>query len=436
MNGIKTLKKVVNKMRSVGILTLGCKVNTYESEYVINILKEHNYEIKSFDDVCDIYIINTCTVTNTSDIKSRKMIRNAIKKNPNACVVAMGCFIEANKDYQIEGLDIVLGNKDKSKIVDLLDEYFTKKEKIVKLYNDPKSQFEDMYITNFPGRTRAFVKIQDGCENFCSYCIIPFVRGKCRSKDKDKVISEINALVKNGYQEVVLTGIHTGNYGVDLDTNFATLLKELVKIEGLKRLRISSIEITELTDEVLEVLKTSPIIVDHLHIPLQAGSDEILKAMNRKYNLSYFFEKIKKIREIRPNISITTDVIVGFPGETTELFEQTIKTCRDLEFAKIHVFPYSERQGTKAMELPNHIESNEKKRRARELLLVSKELEITYANKFLNKQVEVLIEEEKDGYSYGHTSNYLHVKINKKLKHNTFVTVTITKVDYPYCLAK
>ena len=436
MNGIKTLKKVVNKMRSVGILTLGCKVNTYESEYVINILKEHNYEIKSFDDVCDIYIINTCTVTNTSDIKSRKMIRNAIKKNPNACVVAMGCFIEANKDYQIEGLDIVLGNKDKSKIVDLLDEYFTKKEKIVKLYNDPKSQFEDMYITNFPGRTRAFVKIQDGCENFCSYCIIPFVRGKCRSKDKDKVISEIKALVNNGYQEVVLTGIHTGNYGVDLDTNFATLLKEIVKIEGLKRLRISSIEITELTDEVLEVLKTSPIIVDHLHIPLQAGSDEILKAMNRKYDLSYFFEKIKKIREIRPNISITTDVIVGFPGETTELFEQTIKTCRDLEFAKIHVFPYSERQGTKAMELPNHIEPTEKKRRARELLLVSKELEITYANKFLNKQVEVLIEEDKDGYSYGHTSNYLHVKINKKLKHNTFVTVTITKVDYPYCLAK
>lgn len=423
-------------MRSVGILTLGCKVNTYESEYVINILKEHNYEIKSFDDVCDIYIINTCTVTNTSDIKSRKMIRNAIKKNPNACVVAMGCFIEANKDYQIEGLDIVLGNKDKSKIVDLLDEYFTKKEKIVKLYNDPKSQFEDMYITNFPGRTRAFVKIQDGCENFCSYCIIPFVRGKCRSKDKDKVISEIKALVNNGYQEVVLTGIHTGNYGVDLDTNFAALLKELVKIEGLKRLRISSIEITELTDEVLEVLKTSPIIVDHLHIPLQAGSDEILKAMNRKYDLSYFFEKIKKIREIRPNISITTDVIVGFPGETTELFEQTIKTCRDLEFAKIHVFPYSERQGTKAMELPNHIEPTEKKRRARELLLVSKELEITYANKFLNKQVEVLIEEDKDGYSYGHTSNYLHVKINKKLKHNTFVTVTITKVDYPYCLAK
>ncbi len=436
MNGIKILKKVVSNMRSVGILTLGCKVNTYESEYVINILKEHNYEIKSFDDICDIYIINTCTVTNTSDIKSRKMIRNAIKRNPNACVVAMGCFIEANKDYQIEGLDIVLGNKDKSKIVELLDEYFTKKEKIIKLYNDPKSQFEDMYITNFPGRTRAFVKIQDGCENFCSYCIIPFVRGKCRSKDPEKVISEITALVQNGYQEVVLTGIHTGNYGVDLDTNFATLLKEIVKIKGLKRLRISSIEITELTDEVLEVLKTSPVIVDHLHIPLQAGSDEILKAMNRKYDLAYFFTKIKEIRSLRPNISITTDVIVGFPGETKELFAKTIETCRKLEFAKIHVFPYSERQGTKAMELPNHVEPSEKKSRARELLLVSKELEIAYANKFINKQEDVLIEEEKDGYSYGHTSNYLHVKIPKAIEHNTFVTVTITKVDYPYCLAK
>ena len=436
MNGIKILKKVVSNMRSVGILTLGCKVNTYESEYVINILKEHNYEIKSFDDICDIYIINTCTVTNTSDIKSRKMIRNAIKRNPNACVVAMGCFIEANKDYQIEGLDIVLGNKDKSKIVELLDEYFTKKEKIIKLYNDPKSQFEDMYITNFPGRTRAFVKIQDGCENFCSYCIIPFVRGKCRSKDPEKVISEITALVQNGYQEVVLTGIHTGNYGVDLDTNFATLLKEIVKIKGLKRLRISSIEITELTDEVLEVLKTSPVIVDHLHIPLQAGSDEILKAMNRKYDLAYFFTKIKEIRSLRPNISITTDVIVGFPGETKELFAKTIETCRKLEFAKIHVFPYSERQGTKAMELPNHVEPSEKKSRARELLLVSKELEIAYANKFINKQEDVLIEEEKDGYSYGHTSNYLHVKIPKAIEHNTFVTVTITKVDYPYCLAE
>lgn len=194
----------------VGILTLGCKVNMYESEYVINTLKKAGYTIGDFRDVCDIYIINTCTVTNTSDIKSRKMIRSAIKRNPNACVVAMGCFIEANKDYCEDGLDIMIGNRDKSKIVSILDEYFQKKEMMRVLLQERFNTFEDMYITDFPGRTRAFVKIQDGCENFCSYCIIPFVRGKCRSKNKDKIMEEVYSLVNNGYQEIVLTGIHTG----------------------------------------------------------------------------------------------------------------------------------------------------------------------------------------------------------------------------------
>ena len=423
-------------MRSAGILTLGCKVNTYESEYVINKLKENNYEIKSFNDICDVYIINTCTVTNTSDSKSKKMINNAIKKNPDACVVAMGCFIEANKDYQIEGLDITIGNKDKSKIIELLDEYFEKKETLNRLYKEEKTTFEDMYITDFPGRTRAFVKVQDGCENFCSYCIIPFVRGKCRSKALDKVVSEITDLTNNGYQEVVLTGIHTGNYGVDLNTNFAKLLKELVKIEKLKRLRISSIEITELTDEVLEVIKDNKVIVDHMHIPLQAGSDEILKLMNRKYDLNYFFNKVKEIRTIRPEISITTDVIVGFPGETEELFQKTINTCKELELTKMHVFPYSIRKGTVAETLPNHLDQSIKKDRARRLLEVSKELEKNYFNKYIGKEVEVLIEETKDGYSYGHTGNYLYVKINRELEHNTFVQVKVTKIDYPYCLAE
>ena len=423
-------------MRSAGILTLGCKVNTYESEYVINKLKENNYEIKSFTDICDVYIINTCTVTNTSDSKSKKMINTAIKRNPDACVVAMGCFIEANKDYEIEGLDIAIGNKDKSKIIELLDEYFEKKESLKRLYKEEKTTFEDMYITDFPGRTRAFVKVQDGCENFCSYCIIPFVRGKCRSKELAKVINEITDLTNNGYQEVVLTGIHTGNYGVDLNTNFANLLKEVVKIEKLKRLRISSIEITELTDEVLEVIKNNKVIVDHLHIPLQAGSDEILKLMNRKYDLKYYYDKIKEIRAIRPEISITTDVIVGFPGETEELFQTTINTCKELELTKIHVFPYSIRKGTVAETLPNHLDQSIKKERARRLLEVSKELEKNYFNKYIGKEVDVLIEETKDGYSYGHTGNYLYVKINKELEHNTFVQVKVTKIDYPYCLAE
>lgn len=423
-------------MRTVGILTLGCKVNTYESEYIIHLLKEAGYQIKDFDDACDVYIINTCTVTNTSDIKSRKMIRKAIRKNPDACVVAMGCFIEANKDFQLPGLDIILGNRDKSKIIELLDEWFLKQEEIRRLYSTLPREFEDMYINEFPGRTRAFVKIQDGCENFCSYCIIPFVRGKCRSKNPDEVIDEITDLVNHGYQEVVLTGIHTGNYGVDLDTNFASLLKRVVAIPGLLRLRISSIEITELTKDVLEVIRDSSIIVDHMHIPLQAGSNHVLSLMNRKYDLDYYFNKIKEIREVRPNMAITTDVIVGFPGESEEDFLETIDTCKKVGFTKIHVFPYSERKGTKAMELPDHIEPSVKKERARRLLLVSKELECSYYASFVGSEVEVLVEEEKDGKSYGHTDNYLHVEIPSVLPHNTFVKVKIQSVSYPYCIGE
>ena len=419
-----------------GILTLGCKVNMYESEFVANLLKSNGFEICNFHDVCDVYIINTCTVTNTSDIKSRKMIRQAIRNNPDACVVAMGCFIEANKDYQIPGLDIVIGNKDKSKIVELIHQYFEKKNMIKDLYSNRFTEFEDMYIKEFPGRTRAFVKIQDGCDNFCSYCIIPFVRGKCRSKDKDKVISEINDLVSNGYQEVVLTGIHTGNYGYDKDYDFADLLSEVVKIKGLKRLRISSIEITELNDRVLSIIKDNDVIVDHLHIPMQAGSDEILKLMNRKYDLDYYFKKIEQIRKIRPMISITTDVIVGFPGEDEKLFEKTIETCKKIGFAKIHVFPFSLRNGTKAEELPNHLSNEEKKKRSRKLLEVSKELENNYFSKFIGKSESVLIEQYKDGYSYGHTGNFLNVKIKGKLEHNKFYDVLITDISYPYCIGK
>lgn len=423
-------------MKSVGICTLGCKVNTYESEYVINELKKANYEIKDFNDICDVYIINTCTVTNNSDSKSRKMIRQAINRNPNACVVAMGCFIATNKNYNEQGLDIIIANKDKSKIVNLINDYLRNKKQIIDLYDKRLDEFEDMYINDFPGRTRAFVKIQDGCDNFCSYCIIPFARGKCRSKDENKVIQEITDLVNNGYKEIVLTGIHTGSYGVDLDTNFSDLLNKLVEIKGLERLRISSIECTELNEEVLNLLKRSKVIVDHLHIPIQAGSDEILKAMNRKYDLEYFKNKIKEIRKIRPEISISTDVIVGFPGESEELFQTTINTCREIEFSKLHVFPFSERKGTKASFLDGKIDNKEKKDRARRLIEVSKELEIKYMNKFINKEVVVLVEEHKDGYSIGHTGNFLHVKFKGDYPVNEFVKVKIEKVDYPYCIGK
>lgn len=418
-------------MPSVGILSLGCKVNTYESEYIRNILEQRGYEIKDFTDKCDIYIINTCTVTNTSDTKSSKMLRRARKENPDAIIVAMGCFIESNKDNPIPGIDIVIGNRDKDKVPDLIDEYLKNKERIIRLYKGRTDIFEDMYITSFPGRTRAFVKIQDGCDNFCSYCIIPFVRGKCRSKDKDKVIEEITALVNNGYKEVVLTGIHTGSYGRDLDISFADLLNEIIKIEGLKRLRISSIEATELNEDILNILRNSDIIVDHLHIPLQAGSNEILKSMNRKYDLKYFEDKIAEIRSIRPDISITTDIIVGFPGETEELFKETLNTVRRINFSKVHVFPYSERKGTKSERLPNKIPTNIKKDYVKRLIELSKELEIEYASKFIGKELEILVEQTKDGFSYGHTSNYLNVKVKGNLPHNELIKVKITSVDYP-----
>ena len=423
-------------MRTVGIHTLGCKVNTYESEYIINELKKNGYIIKSFDDICDVYIINTCTVTNNSDSKSRKIIRQAIRRNSNACVVAMGCFIASHMDYKEAGLDIVLANKDKSKIVELLDEYFDKKEQIIDLYDKRLTDFEDMYITSFPGRTRAFVKIQDGCDNFCSYCIIPFVRGKCRSKDYDTVIKEVTELVNNGYKEIVLTGIHTGSYGIDLDHSFADLLRGLIKIDGLKRLRISSIEVTELNDDVLDIIKNSNVIVDHLHIPIQAGSDEILKAMNRKYDLDFYKNKISEIRSIRSDIAISTDVIVGFPGEDISLFNKTIDTCREIGFSKLHVFPFSEREGTKAARLSNKLDGKTKKEYANKLIEVSKELEVKYMEKFINKNLDVLIEEYKDGYSYGHTSNFIYVKIKGEYKHNEFVNVKLKKVEYPYMLGE
>ena len=321
-------------------------------------------------------------------------------------------------------------------MVELVEEYFLTKEKIINLYSDLGTTFEDMEIKSFEGRTRAFVKIQDGCENFCTYCIIPYVRGKCRSKEKDKVISEITNLVENGYKEIVLTGIHTGNYGRDLDCDFADLLKSIVEIKGLYRLRISSIEITELTDEVLELIKEHSIIADHLHIPLQAGSNEILRLMNRKYNKQYFIDKINTIRNIRPNISITTDVIVGFPGETDELFKESYDFCKEIGFSKIHVFPYSIRENTPAAKFNNQVDGNVKKERARKLIELSSRLEEEYMSKFINTEIDVLIERNKDNYSYGHTSNYLSIKINGNYNSEDIVSVMITDIDYPNCIAR
>lgn len=407
----------------VKAITLGCKVNTYESEYILSCFKDKGYEITN--DIADIYIVNTCSVTNMSDAKSRKVIHRLVRENKNSVIVVMGCMIEANKDIKLDGVSIIIGNKDKAKVVELVEAYLKDREQKRLLYENFDSTFEDMFITNMESRHRAFVKIEDGCENFCSYCIIPYTRGRVRSKNPDTVIKEITTLVKNGYKEVVLTGIHTGHYGSDIETSFPELLKEIVKIEGLERLRISSIEITELNDEFLNVLKNNSVIVSHLHIPLQAGSDKILTLMNRKYLTPYFLDKVEKIREIRPDISLTTDVIVGFPKETEEDFLDTINFCKKIKFTKIHVFPYSRRKGTKADLMDEQIPENIKKERVKRLIDVSNNLEKEYLDSFISKTVSVLIEEDKDGYSIGHTGNYLKVKILGDIKANEIVSVKI-----------
>lgn len=419
------------------IATLGCKVNTYESNAMSELLKNKGYKEVDFNEVADIYIINTCTVTNTADNKSKKIIRQAINRNKDAIIVAVGCLVQNEKDIvnKIDGIDIVIGNKNKIKIVDYIEEYINNNRPIVEIKN-PTNEFENMKITNF-NKTRAFIKIQDGCNNYCSYCIIPYARGNVCSKEPSLVLKEAKELVANGHQEIVLTGIHTGHYGSDLDNyDLSSLLEELLKINDLKRIRISSIEITEITERLMNLIKNNPILVDHMHIPLQSGSNKILKLMNRKYDIDYFINKINELRSIRPNISITTDVIVGFPNETEEDFNETIDNVRKIKFSKIHVFPYSKREGTVAARMENQVSNEIKKERVSRLIKVSKELEIEYMNKFINQEVVFIPEVYKDGYLIGHTGNYLSVKMksDKKLL-NQEVKGKIESVNYPYVMA-
>ena len=413
------------------IINLGCKVNAYEAKVMSDLLTNAGFTKGSIDDA-DIYIVNTCFVTNVAEHKSFQMIRKAIKHKPKLVIVC-GCLSQMKEKevLSIDGVNIVLGNKDKSKIIEYINNY---KDKVSKIYDLTNVEFEDMQLNNFD-KTRAFVKIQDGCNNFCSYCIIPYTRGNVRSKKKEDVINEIKNLINYGHKEIVLTGIHTGNYH-DLDYDFADLLNDIVKIPNLKRLRISSIEITEINDRVIDVIKNNDILVDHMHIPLQSGSNTILELMNRKYDITYFINKINKLRSIRPLISITTDVIVGFPNETEELFNETIDNIKKIGFAKLHVFPYSVREGTKASLMDNQVPENIKKERARKLIDLSKELEINYINNFIGSYLEFIPETYKDGYLYGHTGNYLSIKVpGDKALLNKIVKVKIKKLDYPYCVS-
>ena len=417
------------------IYNLGCKVNSYESNVMKDNLINNGFILSSLDDA-DIVIINSCCVTNTASNKTMKLIRH-VYNNYSVILVVVGCFVQSRKEdlSDIPG-DILIGNKNKSMISSYINKYLDTRERIEDLYDVSDVSFESMKLNNYD-HTRAFIKIQEGCNNFCSYCIIPFTRGGVRSKKKEDVLSEVRALISSGHKEIVLTGIHTGNYGVEFDNyDFACLLNDLVKIDGLQRLRISSIEITEINDRVIDIIKNNKVLVDHMHIPLQSGSDSILKAMNRKYDIKYFIDKINTLRSIRPDISITTDVIVGFPGETDELFLETVNNIKKIGFTKLHVFPYSRRTGTVADKMDNQIDECIKKKRVRVLLDLSKELEINYMKKFIGKTVSFIPEVIKDGYLIGHTGNYLNVKCKGDTLIHDSIDVTLKDIKYPYLICE
>lgn len=410
----------------VGICSLGCKVNIYESELVTNILKNNNYTVVDFEDKADIYIINTCSVTNESDKKSRKMINRAKKNNPAAIIIVMGCYSQVNaEDIDV---DIVLGNKDKSKIVEIIEEYIKTKQKKKIIYDLTKVEFEKMEITNFDSHTRAFVKIQDGCNAFCSYCIIPYVRGRVRSKDPEDVIKEVTTLVEKGYKEIVLTGIHTGRYGTDINTNLEELLNKLVNIPNIYRIRLSSIEINEITPGIKELLKENKVMAKHLHIPLQSGSNKILKLMNRRYNKEEFLSMVDNLRDI-PDISLTTDLIVGFPNEGEEEFNETIDTLKKIGFIKIHTFPYSKRKGTPAATMDNQVSPEEKKKRVHRILDLSNKYEHNFYESKIGKIYDGVVEIHSNGTTIVHTSNFIPVIINDIVEEGTIVDVKIEKVE-------
>lgn len=410
----------------VGICSLGCKVNIYESELVTNILKNNNYTVVDFEDKADIYIINTCSVTNESDKKSRKMINRAKKNNPTAIIIVMGCYSQVNaEDIDV---DIVLGNKDKSKIVEIIEEYIKTKQKKKIIYDLTKVDFEKMEITNFDSHTRAFVKIQDGCNAFCSYCIIPYVRGRVRSKDPEDVIKEVTTLVEKGYKEIVLTGIHTGRYGTDINTTLEELLNKLVNIPNIYRIRLSSIEINEITPGIKELLKENKVMAKHLHIPLQSGSNKILKLMNRRYNKEEFLSMVDNLRDI-PDISLTTDLIVGFPNEGEEEFNETIDTLKKIGFTKIHTFPYSKRKGTPAATMDNQVSPEEKKKRVHRILDLSNKYEHNFYESKIGKIYDGVVEIHSNGTTIVHTSNFIPVIINDIVEEGTIVDVKIEKVE-------
>ncbi|MED1739802.1 tRNA (N(6)-L-threonylcarbamoyladenosine(37)-C(2))-methylthiotransferase MtaB [Bacillus swezeyi] len=430
-------------MATVAFHTLGCKVNHYETEAIWQLFKEAGYERKEYESTADVYVINTCTVTNTGDKKSRQVIRRAIRQNPDAVICVTGCYAQTSpaEIMAIPGVDIVVGTQDREKMLGYIKQYQEERQPINGVSNIMKARvFEELDVPAFTDRTRASLKIQEGCNNFCTFCIIPWARGLLRSRDPEEVIRQAQQLVDAGYKEIVLTGIHTGGYGEDMkDYNFAQLLNELdSRVKGLKRIRISSIEASQITDEVIEVLDRSDKIVRHLHIPLQSGSNSVLKRMRRKYTMEFFADRLTKLKKALPGLAVTSDVIVGFPGETEEEFMETYNFIKEHKFSELHVFPYSKRTGTPAARMDDQIDENLKNERVHKLIALSDQLAKEYASGYEGDVLEIIPEEPftetgEENLFVGYTDNYMKVVFEgSEDMISKLVKVKILKAGYPY----
>lgn len=425
-------------MSTVAFHTLGCKVNHYETEAIWQLFKDAEYDRVDFETNADVFVINTCTVTNTGDKKSRQVIRRAIRQNPDAVVCVTGCYAQTSpaEIMEIPGVDIVVGTQDRTKLIGYIEQYKQERQPINGVGNIMKNRtYEELEVPYFTDRTRASLKIQEGCNNFCTFCIIPWARGLMRSRDPEKVVEQATQLVDSGYKEIVLTGIHTGGYGQDLKNyNLAQLLRDLESIDNLERIRISSIEASQLTDEVIDVIASSNKVVRHLHIPLQSGSDSVLKRMRRKYSMAHFSERLTKLHEALPGLAVTSDVIVGFPGETEEEFQETYDFIVDHHFSELHVFPYSPRIGTPAARMDDQIDENIKNDRVHRLINLSDQLAKTYASNFEDDVLEVIPEEvgSDKGTLIGYADNYMKIQFKgDESLIGQLVKVKITKADYP-----
>lgn len=406
--------------KTVAFYTLGCKVNQYETNAMEQQFIQNGYKIVENTEKADIYVINTCTVTNMADRKSRQMLRRVKEINQSAVIVVCGCYAQVAKKEleQIPEVDIILGINEKNKIVQIVEEYLANKDNIIEVADVSKQkEFLDFGDVTYTEKNRAVIKVQDGCNMFCSYCLIPYARGRIRSRKIENVVSEIEKIAKQGIKEVVITGIHVASYGKDFENGnirLINLLEEINKIEGIARIRLSSLEPTIVDEEFAQRLSKLEKICDHFHLSLQSGCDATLKRMNRKYTTARYKEATEILRKFYQNANFTTDVIVGFPGETDEEFDQTYQFLKEIGFYKMHIFKYSPRKGTVAEKLPNQVDGNIKEERSKKLIELSNNMQNEKNSQYIGKTVKVLFEEYENGYYKGHTTNYMVVKVKEK----------------------